>query len=82
MAVGLQGLVTKNSPQGEYHLHSKYHCPQGNITRRKANITKKGRDSQNGLFLFLGAPGAIRTHGLSLRRRTLYPTELRAHITH
>ena len=26
-----------------------------------------------------GAPGAIRTHGLWLRRPTLYPTELRAH---
>ena len=26
-----------------------------------------------------GAPGAIRTRGLSLRRRTLYPTELRKH---
>ena len=26
---------------------------------------------------FFGAPGAIRTRGLSLRRRTLYPTELR-----
>ncbi len=27
-----------------------------------------------------GTPGAIRTRGLSLRRRTLYPAELRAHI--
>ena len=26
-----------------------------------------------------GAPGAIRTRGLPLRRRTLYPAELRAH---
>ena len=30
-------------------------------------------------FLF-GVPGAIRTRGLSLRRRTLYPAELRRHI--
>ena len=27
-----------------------------------------------------GAPGGIRTHGLSVRSRTLYPAELRAHI--
>ena len=27
-----------------------------------------------------GVPGGIRTHGLSLRRRTLYPAELRRHI--
>src|SRR5258708_715452 len=27
-----------------------------------------------------GAPGAIRTRDLSLRRRILYPAELRAHI--
>ena len=26
-----------------------------------------------------GDPGGIRTHGLSLRRRSLYPTELRVH---
>ncbi len=26
-----------------------------------------------------GAPGAIRTHGLPLRRGTLYPAELRGH---
>ena len=26
---------------------------------------------------FFGVPGGNRTHGLSLRRRTLYPTELR-----
>ena len=28
----------------------------------------------------IGAPGAIRTRDLSLRRRILYPAELRAHI--
>ena len=31
------------------------------------------------MLKFNGAPGAIRTHGLWLRRPTLYPTELRAH---
>ena len=30
--------------------------------------------------LRLGTPDAIRTHGLSLRRRTLYPAELRGHM--
>ena len=29
--------------------------------------------------VWFGVPGAIRTRGLSLRRRTLYPTELRRH---
>lgn len=28
---------------------------------------------------FHDEPGAIRTHGLLLRRETLYPAELRAH---
>ena len=28
----------------------------------------------------LGTPGEVRTHGLSLRRRPLYPAELRAHV--
>ena len=28
----------------------------------------------------MSAPGAIRTRGLSLRRRTLYPAELRVHV--
>ena len=27
-----------------------------------------------------GVPGGIRTHGLPLRRRSLYPTELRKHL--
>ena len=31
----------------------------------------------SGIF---GDPGGIRTHGLSLRRRPLYPAELRDHV--
>ena len=34
---------------------------------------------ENRCFRVHGAPGAIRTRGLPLRRRTLYPAELRAH---
>ena len=30
--------------------------------------------------IFIGAPGAIPTRDLPLRRRTLYATELREHI--
>ena len=30
--------------------------------------------------VFAGVPGGIRTHGLSLRRRTLYPAELQRHL--
>ena len=31
-------------------------------------------------FRIFGTPGGIRTHGLPLRRRPLYPTELRVHV--
>ena len=31
-------------------------------------------------FILFGVSGAIRTRGLSLRRRTLYPAELRKHL--
>lgn len=31
-------------------------------------------------YILYGVPGGNRTHGLSLRRRTLYPTELRKHF--
>lgn len=30
-----------------------------------------------GVYVCIGVPGGSRTHGLPLRRRTLYPTELR-----
>jgi hypothetical protein len=30
------------------------------------------------MILMSGAPGGIRTHGLQLRKLTLYPTELQA----
>ena len=44
-------------------------------------ITRLKKRTQSGAFLrFHGVPGGSRTHGLSLRRRTLYPTELRKHI--
>lgn len=38
------------------------------------------QDSKSIIMFFNGTPGAIRTRGLSLRRRPLYPAELRAHI--
>ena len=42
--------------------------------------TSLKKRTQSGAFLrFHGVPGGSRTHGLSLRRRTLYPTELRKH---
>ena len=45
-------------------------------------IYKKARKPWfQGLWALLsGLPGAIRTRGLSLRRRTLYPTELQRHL--
>ena len=43
-------------------------------------ITRLKKRTQSGAFLLIhGVPGGSRTHGLSLRRRTLYPTELRKH---
>lgn len=41
---------------------------------------KSGRSLQNLPLLYVGVPGAIRTRGLPLRRRMLYPAELRRHI--
>ena len=42
--------------------------------------TRLKKRTRLGAFLrFHGVPGGSRTHGLSLRRRTLYPTELRKH---
>jgi hypothetical protein len=47
-----------------------------------ANGVKKSRSmSGGGGVVRIGAPGWIRTSGLSLRRRTLYPTELRERVT-
>ncbi len=40
----------------------------------------KNRSPMKGNRFFDGDPGGIRTHGLSLRRRPLYPAELRDHI--
>ena len=34
------------------------------------------------MALLFGTPGAIRTRDLPLRRRTLYPAELRVHKAH
>ena len=41
---------------------------------------EKPTHKANMLMVTNGTPGAIRTRDLSLRRRTLYPAELRAHI--
>ena len=43
------------------------------------NPNSEGNRFRTRIRLF-GVPGGNRTHGLSLRRRTLYPTELRKHI--
>ena len=43
------------------------------------NPNPEGNRFRTRIRLF-GVPGGNRTHGLSLRRRTLYPTELRKHI--
>jgi hypothetical protein len=45
------------------------------LSKRLCSILLKGR----GIFTN-GDPGGIRTHGLSLRRRPLYPAELRDHM--
>ena len=42
---------------------------------------KKAEIHTDQLFNFGGAPGAIRTRDLWLRKPTLYPAELRAHVT-
>ncbi len=47
--------------------------------KHPAGQKKKALNSFAESRLFLGTPGAIRTHGLQSRSLTLYPTELRAH---
>ena len=46
-------------------------------------LTRQRRSHHRFAIIFqqIGAPGAIRTRDLSLRRRILYPAELRAHCT-
>lgn len=44
---------------------------------KAAEIRKAENPDKSKVFgVFAGVPGGIRTHGLSLRRRTLYPAEL------
>ena len=51
----------------------------GNISRSLKEITELGSSVIlcSDVNIMLNAPCGIRTHGLSLRRRTLYPAELR-----
>ena len=41
---------------------------------------KQARDHASDLRLLSGVPDGIRTHGLLLRRQTLYPAELRGRV--
>lgn len=53
------------------------------LAKRKFNSKKVKRRKPSKIKAFDvpdGTPGAIRTRDLPLRRRTLYPAELRAHI--
>ncbi len=55
------------------------------VLRKTAKIIPEISGGQNAKTLLFsralgGVPGGIRTHDLPLRRRTLYPTELRKHI--
>ena len=50
------------------------------MTNGWAKCQKEKTTKYSRKFGGFGVPGAIRTRGLSLRRRTLYPAELRAHI--
>ena len=52
------------------------------ISKKGLQISKlqKIENAENPLFTaFSGAPGAIRTRGVPLRRRALYPSEVQAH---
>ena len=51
------------------------------VPGRKSGQRKNSVPSRKLDFtLFSSVPGAIRTRGVPLRRRTLYPTEVRRHI--
>ena len=50
-------------------------CSEETITKNRCKPSKNGLQRS-----FFGTPGWVRTSGLSLRRRPLYPTELRGLI--
>ena len=53
---------------------------KANVLISHNGIAAKNAGTKKAPFLRLcGVPGATRTPGLSLRRRSLYPTELREH---
>ena len=56
-----------------------YHMQNRHISTYRF-CTKNHRNPES-FGVFVGVPGAIRTRGLSLRRRTLYPAELRRQKT-
>ena len=59
-----------------------YFCRHPRFRGESAGPASARRERRSALSLTalnFGAPGEIRTHGLWLRRPTLYPTELRAH---
>ena len=53
---------------------------KANVLISKNGIAEENADTKKAPITGLcGVPGATRTPGLSLRRRSLYPTELREH---
>ena len=48
--------------------------------KKQSSFRAKEKPEKLDFIGLFGVPGAIRTRGLSLRRRTLYPAELRRQI--
>ena len=88
MTVEVRGLVATSDGPGRYdsilccQLRRQYSLnflvpsirsfdSLNNLLYKQKNPVEWGR------FVCVGVPGGSRTHGLPLRRRTLYPTELR-----
>ena len=59
-------------------INTEKYCAAIRFYSTKTSVTDIKRTSFAKKY---GVPGGIRTHGLSLRRRTLYPAELRRHKT-
>ena len=87
LSVEVRGLVATSDGPGRYdsilccQLRRQYSLnflvPSIRPFDSLNNLLCKQKTPLKGFIVYIGVPGGSRTHGLPLRRRTLYPTELR-----
>ncbi len=77
----MRNVINPITPAGISHCEAIFHTQSVFHKSRKGFISQKRNSlclADKGCF-FSGTPGETRTHYLALRRRTLYPGELRGH---